>query len=387
MAALVGQPVALVQASLLLQLQGTTATNLSLHTLNQENNEYQDTDNQLGEVQLPVILGDLKEIDDGLVGYFMQGNTDGYDFATFYSEAASNTAGVMQPSATNLLLTPNSTPEGQPPNITQGEQKVLMLMDPRAGIHATMGILPTQYLVIPPYQYADTLAGLEMTFLTTPVLKESTGLSLPVPVESGYVWSWVEEEQVAGVTSEWIVTPNIGAPTASAVWQYTPQSITEGWLRLNPVVLKFSLLNSSGAPVVTAGAVNNLTLTIKNLRQSGITFTPGVLTNEGTPPKGSVFYIHFGALVDSANVASMQISAEGWTFQSITDATYGTYWAATPAAGNPVTLAPGASLQITVAQLKAASKGTQAQVYFDYYDVEGDNDGVDVAVVAIQSKS
>jgi hypothetical protein len=293
----------------------------------------------------------------------------------------------VQPSTTNLLLTPYSTPEGEPPNITQGEQKVLILMDPRTGIHATMGILPTQYIEIPPYQYADTLADLEMTFLTTPVLKESTGISLPVPVEQGYVWSWIEEEQVNGVTSEWIVTPNIGAPTANAVWQYTPQSITEGWLRLNPVVLRFALLNSSGAPVVTAGAVNNLTLTITNLRQSSVTFTPGVLTNEGTPPQGSVFYIHFGALVESANVSSIQLSASGWTFQSITDTTYGTYWAATPAAGNSVTLNPSESQPISVSQVQAATTGTQAQVYFDYYDVQGDNDGVDVAVIAIQSSS
>jgi hypothetical protein len=389
MAALVGQPVALVQASLLLQQQGMTATNLSLNTLNNQTNEYQDTDNQLGGVQFPVILGDLQEIDDGLVGYFKQGGTDGYDFSTFYSEGASamSTSGVVQPSATNLLLTPNSTPEGHSPNITQGEQKVLMLVDPRAGIHATAGILPTQYVEIPPYQYADTLAGLEMTFLTTPVLKESTGLSLPVPAESGYVWSWVEEEQVAGVTSEWIVTPNIGAPTANAVWQYTPQSVTEGWLRLNPKVLKFALLNGAGAPVVTAGAVNDLTLTITNLRQSSITFTPGVLTNEGTPPQGSVFYIHFGALVESAKVASIKASASGWTFQTITDSTYGTYLAATPAAGQPLTLAPGQSQQISVSQVQAAATGTQAQIYFDYYDVQGDNDGVNVAVVAIQSGS
>ena len=389
MAALVGQPIALVQISLLLQLQGMGVTNLSLNTISSDQSDFQDTDNQLSEVQFPVILGDLKEIDDGLVGYFMEGQGGTYNFANFYSQAATGqgSSGVVQPSPDNLLLTPASTPEGQPPSVTQGEQKVLVLMDPRAGIHATTGILPTQYLEVPSYQYADTLRTLEMTFLTTPVLKPSTGLALPVPAESGYTWSWIEEVPVNGGGSEWLVTPDIAAPTANAVWQYTPQSITEGWLRLNPRILTFTLVNSLGAPVVNAGAANDLTLTITNLRQASITFEPGVLANEGTPAQGSVFYIHFGALVDSTLVSAIQLSATGWTFQSLTDAQYGTYWAATPATGNPITLAPGASQQISVTQLQAVKTGIQAQVYFDYYDVQGDNDGVDVAVITLQSDS
>ena len=61
---------------------------------------------------------------------------------------------MVRPKVTNLLLTPSATVEGQPPSVTGGEQKVLMLMDPRAGIHLTTGILPTQYIQIPPAQYA-----------------------------------------------------------------------------------------------------------------------------------------------------------------------------------------------------------------------------------------
>jgi len=385
-AALVGQPVALVQVSLLLQLQGMIATNLSFNTL-VPGNDFQDTDNQLGEIQFPAVLGDLKEIDDGTIGYFKQGKTGAYEFSTFYSEAAIGTSGVVQPSLTNLLLTPDSTPEGQPPSVAQGEQKVLMLIDPRAGIHVTTGILPTQYIEIPPFQYSDILRGLEMTFLTTPVLKASTGISLPLPLESGYTWSWIEEMQGVGGNSEWMLTPDIGASPGNAVWHYTPQTITEGWLRLNPRVLIFNLLNNEGARVVTAGAINSLILNITNLRQSSITFQPGILTNEGTPSQGSIIYIHFGALVDSAQVSSIQISAEGWSFQAITDAQYGIYWAATPVAGNSVTLTPGKSLQIMLTQVLVVKTGTQAQVYFDYYNVQGDNDGVDVAIVAIQRSS
>ena len=87
-ATLVGRPVALVQVSLLLELHGTTAFNQSFNTLDQSHNLYIDTDNGLGAVQFPLVLGDLSQIDDGLVGYFKQNNTGAYVTSTFYSQAA-----------------------------------------------------------------------------------------------------------------------------------------------------------------------------------------------------------------------------------------------------------------------------------------------------------
>lgn len=386
MAVLVGRPVALVQASLLLELQGITAYDQTWNTL-VPGEKYQDTDDGLSAVQFPAVVGDIDQLDDGLVGYFKQGPGGNYDLGTFYTEAADAgaTSGVVRPSANNLLLTPTSTPEGQLPSIRTGEQKLLMLMDPRAGIHLTTGILPTQYVEIPPAQYADTLGALDMTFLTAPVLRPLAGLTLPLPRESGYTWSWVEEKPSGNGGSEWVVTPNVVPPTAHAVWQYSPQQLTEGWLRLNPEVLAFTLQNASGRASVKGGAANTLTLTITNRRQADVTFNPGELANEGTPPVGSVFYIHFGALIDPSQVASVQPSAAGWTFQALHDAQYGDYWAATPAAGSPVTLGPGQALTITLADVIAVNTASQAQIYFDYYGVQGVNDGVDIAIVAIQT--
>ncbi len=379
---LVGQPVALAQASLLLELQGITAYNQGWET-RVPGDSFRDTDNGLGGVQFPAVLGDLSELDDGLVGYFKMGNA-GYDFSTFYTEAAAGpgATGVVQPSPTNVLLTPSSTPEGSLPSVVAGEQKLLMLLDPRAGVHVTTGILPTQFVQIPAEQYADTLRGLEVAFLTTPVLKPLSGLALPLAAESGYTWSWVEEAQAAG-TSQWVVTPDVDAPAAGAVWQYTPQTATEGWLRLNARLLRFALANSAGAPVATGGAANTLQLTVTNLRQAPLTFQPGVLATEGTPPAGSVFYMHLGALVAADQVAAVQPTAPGWSFKALSDAQYGAYWGATPTAVQE--LAPDDSFTVSLANVQASSGATQAQVYFDYYDVQGVSDGVDVAVLAIQN--
>lgn len=388
LAALVGRPVALVQVSLLLELHGTTAYNQSWNTLDSNQGSFVDTDNQLSTVQFPLVLGDITQLDDGLVGYFKQKDSS-YDTSTFFSQAApaGSASGVIQPPIDNLLLTPSSTPEGTAPSVTEGEQKVLILMDPRAGIHASMGILPTQFLQIPPDQYLDTLAGLEMTFLTAPVLKQPATLALPLGVEPGFSWSWIEETQTAQGISAWTVTPDIETASANAVWEYSPQSISEGWLRLNPNVLQFSLLNSSQQPVVNGGAVNSLSLIIQNLRQTAIVFEPAVIVNEGAAATGSIFYIHFGDLVDSADVALINVIAPGWTFQTLSDTQYGQYWAGTPVSGSPVSLDPGHNLSIALSNVKVSSTPGRAQVYFDYYNVVGDNDGVAISILTIQQST
>ena len=387
-ALLLGRPVAVVQASLLLQLQGVAALDETLNTFASEEPTYASTDGGLSHVSFPAVVGDIAQLDDGLVGYFKQApGGAGYDLSTFFSAAANAQAksGVVQPSATNLLLSPNAADEGGMSPITTAAQKLLILMDPRAGIHLSTGILPTQYIEIPPAHYADILSDLEATFLTAPVLRPAPGLALPVAHEAGFTWSWVEELIDGGGAHRWHAAPDIGPALAGAVWAYSPQQVTEGWLRLSPEVLAFTLQNASGDSSVRAGTANTLTLKIANRLRTEITFEPGQLVDEGSQTTGSVWYMHLGALVAQSQVASVSPSADGWTFAARQDDRYGAYWAATPAAGAPVTLAPGAVLSVTLANVVAAGSGSQAQVYFDYYGVRPIDDGVDVAVVAIDT--
>lgn len=243
------------------------------------------------------------------------------------------------PGPDNLLLQPQATPETAPA-APRSETKLLMLVDPRAPVHATMGVVPTQTLAIPPDQYTDTLAGLELTsgvFLL--LLRAAGGLAVPLPAITGYDWSWITEES-DGKSTSWAVDPDLRQPTAGAVWQYSPQSLTEGWLRLNPALLRFQLSGDGGVPVVTAGTTTSLSLVITNTSGASVTFTPETLASETQPVQGLVCYVHFGTLVAPDRVAAITFSAAGWRFQALTDARYGNYWAATPQ-GTPVTLAPG----------------------------------------------
>ena len=116
-------------------------------------------------------------------------------------------------------------------------------------------------------------------------------------------------------------------------------------------------------------------------------FTPAAITGEDSPAQGSIFYLRLGSLVDPEQVSSIQFTAPGWRFEAVTDARYGTYWAAA-ARDAPVTLAPGEQLTIAMANVAIAA-GTRAQsrVSFDYHNLAGLDDGIDTAVLAVQQPS
>ena len=137
----------------------------------------------LGQVNIPVRLGELTDIDDGLVA--------------FLPEAAANCAvlgrvlrrprrrnganNVVQPGADTIELTFNG------PALT-----FTALVDPRAPVHVSTGVLPTATLQIPPDQYLRAMQQLAVTFTTWPVLSDQLGLRIPLPAEAGFTWSWVE---------------------------------------------------------------------------------------------------------------------------------------------------------------------------------------------------
>jgi hypothetical protein len=381
---LAGRPVALVQAALKLDLCGRPLMNQNFACLSAS--EWIDTENGLSGVRFPVLLGDADRLDDGLVGFYRQTDDGtGFDLTTFFSEgaAAGAATGVVQPDASTVQLTLTPTmgdPDPPPTEI----YRVLMLVDPRAPVHAVTGVLPTETLAIPADVAAAALSSLEFYFLAAPVLKPASVLAMPVPATpSGFDLSFVEQMKLNGAP-EWVTLPDISPTTTGAVWDYTPQSLTEGWLRINPVQLGFALTNSAGKATVTAGAAQDLTLSVANDKPNTITFNPGTLAPEGTPPQGSVFYIHFGSLVAQADVPAIGFSARGWQFAPQQDDIYGAYWSATPTA--PVQLVSGISFAIQVSGLKVTAAAGQVSVFFNYYGVDGAASGVFTDMVVVTTK-
>src|SRR5262249_24631180 len=201
--------------------------------------------------------------------------------------------------------------------------------------------------------------------------------------ETGFAVSWVEEVESGGSAS-WFVDPQISARSQGAVWAYTPQQLHEGWLRYNPTILEFSLLDGQLRPTVQGGVANALSLVITNRKPGPITFTPGTLVHEGSDSKGSIFYVHFGSLVAADDVGTkLTFAHPDWSFQPMNDQRYGAYWAATPT--KDATIEPKGTITIAVSGLTPATDIVQAQIYFDYYDLDGVSDGVSVELVSVQS--
>jgi hypothetical protein len=171
----------------------------------------------LATVRIPVRVGDVANLDDGTVGYFVA-RTTGDVASPFYSPYAPSGGadGVLQPRPEPINLTLNSAPT-----------VLVLLVDPRAGVHATTGVLPVEQLSIPPDQYELALRSLAVTFPTHPVLHGQSELVIPVPRIGGYDWSWVPP---AGP----VLPLRSNAADGSASTGYSPQAVDEGWLQLRP---------------------------------------------------------------------------------------------------------------------------------------------------------
>ncbi len=381
LAVLIGRPIAIVQTALTLNLMGTPQFNQSwsVLNLNLRTNSLAETDNDFTKIDFPVVLGNLQDINDGLIGYFKFNQTN-YDWSNFYTMGASpgNSSGVQIPLQNTVVLKPY--PDASSTTLVDATQKLLLLIDPRTMIHATTGILPTISIVIPSDMYSDTLRTLEMTFLTTPILSGSSALNVPLPNEAGYQWSWIQEKMLDN-TLRWQTRGDINNSVPNGLWTYTPQTLLEGWLRINPELLSFELFNANQKAILTQGNNDNLTLTLTNRQGRPITFLPSTLVAEGTPAIGSIFYLHFGSAVPQAAVANISLQANGWQFSCFTDSQYGSYWAASP--NQSIVLAGGEDFSIQVNHLEVDTDKQQIMIFANYYQVTNINDGVYQDVLGI----
>lgn len=226
---LIGRPLALVRAKLGLSSLGGVLPISQAYTSEESalsqavENGWTDfetreahTSANLGAVTFPVRMGNLASIDDGLVAFLPEAEAK-QPYTIVYSAFAKATGdhGVVRPEANTVQLTLNdlATP-------------LTMLIDPRAPVHATTGILPVTSRAVPPDQFARAMEDLAVTFATHPVLRTSQGLALPLPEEAGFDWSWVMYNQPTEPLAP-------GGGTDVATYGYTPQTLQDGWLKLS----------------------------------------------------------------------------------------------------------------------------------------------------------
>ncbi|MCB9763653.1 MAG: hypothetical protein H6739_28045 [Alphaproteobacteria bacterium] len=180
---LIGQPLALVRARLDLRLQGLPAVDHSWNALRLDMQRPERADRGFPTVRLPVRLGEHGQLDDGVVGFFIEEGS-GYREDTFY--APQSDAGGH-----DKLKTAADTPAPLALSLEDEPLTLCVLMDPRGKVHLTSGALPTKVLDIPPERFVDALARIEVSFQASPLLSVPRQVALSLPAEEGLQWRWL----------------------------------------------------------------------------------------------------------------------------------------------------------------------------------------------------
>jgi hypothetical protein len=202
---LTGRPLALVRATLALELKGGAAVDRSWEALQRRlNDDGSGQDAGLGKVEFPVRLGAPGRMSDGLVAYWTveQGVTD---FKATFSPQKPGTIGLRPDDERPVAIT--------------------LLIDPRAMVHATTGILPVKSITLPATHYNKALGKLKVALRAGPILTAAgSPPSLPIAKRTNGEWLWHGADN-----TEHPLAIDQGM---TAEPQLIRQEIVEGWVTL-----------------------------------------------------------------------------------------------------------------------------------------------------------
>ncbi|MBW8683016.1 hypothetical protein [Chitinophaga rhizophila] len=213
-AGIMGQPVALVRASLKMELQGLPAQPQHYeHTITEESKTKPPG---LVNLSFPVALGDARNNKDGLIGYFKD---NGKGFSEMHIPYGMPKPASPYFSSDDVRLAFNADPS---------LQAITLLMDPRGGVQADAGILPVKYIDLPD-TYTGGLKHMELDMLAAPILGAGTVPFIPLGTEPER--QWIFKQQLP--TGDWQQT-NIDNQNHLQSGSINTQMIHEGYLSLSP---------------------------------------------------------------------------------------------------------------------------------------------------------
>lgn len=217
LAALIGRPLAVVAASLALELDGPPTPDPSWQFT------FAPATPELPTYTFDVELGGGTRLDDGLVGYYVGGNWSRFFVTPSAGAAPSDFFAPIGP-GTYLPL----AFDGDAADLT-------LLVDPRAPVHAVTSILPTASVAVSGRQADDALATMQLQFALrglfaeerpTPseVLQPATVIT-PVPTRLG-TWTWFQPGAA--------VTHPVAAPDPTPRLSAVSPRLRSGYLQLAP---------------------------------------------------------------------------------------------------------------------------------------------------------
>ncbi len=340
-ATVLSRPLALVQAELTLDLHGTPLC-YQARQPDMAADLYGESDYDYDKISFPVRLGQKEKAGDGMIGYFIyrkryqddDGATsnNSYDWNQFFTMGASSKesssdsgSGVKRPTSYSLVLKPvPGSDDVRPQNkslITKltnrrsrFTKRVLMLLDPLSPFHIETGFLPVKQVKLPPETYQDAMKAFGFTFATGPILSGGETFYLPLPVEVDGQWTWLQPRRAAASTESsptgdrWLANTDINTTLPEGLWDYTPQQLLDGWLRVQPNLLLFDLVkyiaeadqsrkdNAESAKIPLQQGRNHCLLKISNSQNRDISITA----------EKSTFRLYLGDLVPADSNLSLQ---------------------------------------------------------------------------------
>ena len=170
---LVGRPLALVNATIGLELFGKAWTDPQERVVARPG-----TGNAaLDTLRVRVNLGDLHNVEDGLIGYFKAG---AYDRVV-----------VPQLSANIKASTYVTDPKNNAVQVGFGPpERITMLLDPWGSVQAACGIVPAKTISLAHAELDQTVTQMETSFRVGPVLLQGDKIALPTPTGDKGVWNF-----------------------------------------------------------------------------------------------------------------------------------------------------------------------------------------------------
>ncbi|MCW3122002.1 MAG: hypothetical protein JWQ38_1494, partial [Flavipsychrobacter sp.] len=172
-AGLTGQPLALVRAALKFELLGLPAQ--PQNWTEGYSPEIKDTPTGLAGIQFPVSLGDTRNSKDGLIGYYTDAGFDNMRVSFGSDLKDKNSYFVKEDIA--LSFSPGERQTG-----------LTLLIDPRGGVQADCGILPSKYIDLPAVYKEDSVKNIALHLLVAPFLSLPDAPEIPVSTEQGSHW-------------------------------------------------------------------------------------------------------------------------------------------------------------------------------------------------------
>jgi len=227
---LAGKPVALVRMRVRFEMQGAAITDPGWRFT------FAPQPNPVAGYDFNIRMGEAGRRMDGLIGYFI-----GTNYNQLYTPHVPDH--VPDP---NYILDVGIGSSLRASFMESAAVFLSVLMDPRAAVHATTGILPVISIGIPTSFVGGAFANMEVTFTVGPLLTDAvqpragdadnrTAYTMPRPSVKNGTWSWQQADQ--GAWKEYGIAPI----NAQANFSNVNPVIREGLLRLTGAIRTYLL--------------------------------------------------------------------------------------------------------------------------------------------------